>query len=43
MNPALERKIVSILNESNDLTIATVREDAYPQARERCHRCARVL
>jgi hypothetical protein len=32
MDPALEREIVSILNESNDLTIATVREDGYPQA-----------
>ena len=28
----LEQKIVSILNEANDLTIATVREDGYPQA-----------
>jgi general stress protein 26 len=32
MDPALEQEIVSILNEANDLTIATVREDAYPQA-----------
>jgi general stress protein 26 len=32
MDPALEQKIVSILNEANDLTIATVREDGYPQA-----------
>ena len=32
MDPALEREIVSILNEANDLTIATVREDGYPQA-----------
>ena len=32
MDPALEQEIVSILNESYDLTIATVREDGYPQA-----------
>lgn len=32
MDPAVEQQIVSILNESNDLTIATVREDGYPQA-----------
>ena len=32
MDPALEREIVSILNEANDLTIANVREDGYPQA-----------
>jgi nitroimidazol reductase NimA-like FMN-containing flavoprotein (pyridoxamine 5'-phosphate oxidase superfamily) len=32
MDPALEQEIVSILNEANDLTIATVREDGYPQA-----------
>jgi general stress protein 26 len=32
MDPALEREIVSILNEATDLTIATVREDGYPQA-----------
>jgi hypothetical protein len=32
MDPALKQEIVSILNEANDLTIATVREDGYPQA-----------
>ena len=32
MDPRLEQEIVSILSESNDLTIATVREDGYPQA-----------
>jgi nitroimidazol reductase NimA-like FMN-containing flavoprotein (pyridoxamine 5'-phosphate oxidase superfamily) len=32
MDPALEQEIVSILNEANDLTIATLREDGYPQA-----------
>jgi nitroimidazol reductase NimA-like FMN-containing flavoprotein (pyridoxamine 5'-phosphate oxidase superfamily) len=32
MDPALEQKIVSILNEANDLTIATVREDGCPRA-----------
>ena len=32
MDPAVEQEIVSILNEANDLTIATVREDGYPQA-----------
>ena len=32
MDPALKREIVSILDEANDLTIATVREDGYPQA-----------
>jgi nitroimidazol reductase NimA-like FMN-containing flavoprotein (pyridoxamine 5'-phosphate oxidase superfamily) len=32
MDLALEREIGSILDESNDLTIATVREDGYPQA-----------
>ena len=32
MDPSLEQEIVSILNEANDLTIATVREDGYPQA-----------
>jgi hypothetical protein len=29
---ALEQEVVSILNEANDMTIATVREDGYPQA-----------
>jgi nitroimidazol reductase NimA-like FMN-containing flavoprotein (pyridoxamine 5'-phosphate oxidase superfamily) len=32
MDSVLEQEIVSILNEANDLTIATVREDGYPQA-----------
>jgi Pyridoxamine 5'-phosphate oxidase len=32
MDPALKQEIVSILDEANDLTIATVREDGYPQA-----------
>jgi general stress protein 26 len=32
MDPALRKEIVSILDEANDLTIATVREDGYPQA-----------
>ena len=32
MDPAVEQQIVSILNHANDLTIATVREDGYPQA-----------
>ena len=32
MDPAPEQEIVAILNEANDLTIATVREVGYPQA-----------
>jgi general stress protein 26 len=32
MDSAIEREIVSILNDANDMTIATVREDGYPQA-----------
>ena len=32
MDWALEQEIVSILDEANDMTIATVREDGYPQA-----------
>jgi pyridoxine/pyridoxamine 5'-phosphate oxidase len=32
MEPALEQEIISILDDANDLTIATVREDGYPQA-----------
>jgi len=32
MDPAMKQEIVSILDEANDLTIATVREDGYPQA-----------
>ncbi len=32
MDPTLKQEIVSILDDANDLTIATVREDGYPQA-----------
>ena len=32
MHPVLNQEIVSILNDANDLTIATIREDGYPQA-----------
>jgi general stress protein 26 len=32
MDPALRQEIVSILDDANDLTIATIREDGYPQA-----------
>jgi len=32
MNPALAEDIISILDSANDMTIATVREDGYPQA-----------
>jgi len=32
MDPALKQEIVAILEEANDLTIATVREDGDPQA-----------
>jgi nitroimidazol reductase NimA-like FMN-containing flavoprotein (pyridoxamine 5'-phosphate oxidase superfamily) len=32
MDPVLNQQIVSILNDANDLTIATIREDGYPQA-----------
>ena len=32
MNPALKDEITSILDGANDMTIATVREDSYPQA-----------
>jgi nitroimidazol reductase NimA-like FMN-containing flavoprotein (pyridoxamine 5'-phosphate oxidase superfamily) len=32
MGPALTREIIAILSLANDLTIATVREDGYPQA-----------
>ena len=32
MDPVLNQEIVSILNDANDLTIATIREDGYPQA-----------
>ena len=32
MDPALTEEIISVLEAANDLTIATVREDGYPQA-----------
>jgi nitroimidazol reductase NimA-like FMN-containing flavoprotein (pyridoxamine 5'-phosphate oxidase superfamily) len=32
MDPSLKQEVVSILDEANDMTIATVREDGYPQA-----------
>jgi len=32
MDPALTQEINSILDDANDMTIATVREDGYPQA-----------
>lgn len=32
MEPKLKQEIISILNDANDMTIATVREDGYPQA-----------
>jgi hypothetical protein len=32
MDPALTEEILSILNDTNDMTIATVHEDGYPQA-----------
>jgi hypothetical protein len=32
MDPALTEEIISILDDANDMTIATVREDGYPQA-----------
>ena len=32
MDPALKHEIISILDDANDMTIATVREDGYPQA-----------
>ena len=32
MDPAVEQEIISILDDTNDLTIATVRKDGYPQA-----------
>ena len=32
MDLAVEQEIISILDEANDLTIATVRKDGYPQA-----------
>jgi nitroimidazol reductase NimA-like FMN-containing flavoprotein (pyridoxamine 5'-phosphate oxidase superfamily) len=32
MDPRLKQEILSILDEANDMTIATVRKDGYPQA-----------
>ena len=32
MDPVLTREVISILNEANDMTIATARDDGYPQA-----------
>lgn len=32
MGPGLKQEILSILDDANDMTIATVREDGYPQA-----------
>lgn len=32
MNPALRDEILAILKEANDMTLATVRSDGYPQA-----------
>jgi general stress protein 26 len=32
MDPRLKQEITSILDDANDMTIATVREDGYPQA-----------
>jgi nitroimidazol reductase NimA-like FMN-containing flavoprotein (pyridoxamine 5'-phosphate oxidase superfamily) len=32
MDPRLKQEILSILDDANDMTIATVREDGYPQA-----------
>jgi nitroimidazol reductase NimA-like FMN-containing flavoprotein (pyridoxamine 5'-phosphate oxidase superfamily) len=32
MDPALKQEIVAILEDANDMTIATIREDGYPQA-----------
>src|SRR5436190_23354359 len=32
MGPGLKQEILSILDDANDTTIATVREDGYPQA-----------
>jgi len=32
MDQVLKREIISILDDANDVTIATVREDGYPQA-----------
>ena len=32
MNPVLKQEVIAILGDANDMTIATVREDGYPQA-----------
>ena len=32
MDPRLKKEILSILDDADDMTIATVREDGYPQA-----------
>jgi general stress protein 26 len=32
MDPGLKQEIISIIDDANDMTIATVREDGYPQA-----------
>jgi nitroimidazol reductase NimA-like FMN-containing flavoprotein (pyridoxamine 5'-phosphate oxidase superfamily) len=32
MNPVLKQEIIAILGDANDMTIATIREDGYPQA-----------
>ena len=32
MDPAVTQEIISILDDANDMTIATVRQDGYPQA-----------
>ena len=32
MDPRLKQEILSILDDANDMTIVTVREDGYPQA-----------
>ena len=32
MDPGLKKEILSILDDASDMTIATVREDGYPQA-----------
>ena len=32
MDPSVKQEIFSILDDANDMTVATVREDGYPQA-----------
>ena len=32
MDPSVKQEILSILDDANDMTVATVREDGYPQA-----------